>query len=327
MKQDISAAAAHATFRTVLEIEAAAIRGLVDRIDPKVEEALRLLLDCQGRVVTTGMGKSGIICRKISATLASTGTPSLFLHPAEAIHGDLGMIASGDVVLALSNSGETAEILDLLKTIRRLGIPLIALVGNPASSLAQEADIVFDVSVDREACNIGVAPTASTTAALAWGDALAISLSECKGFHIDDFARLHPGGGLGKRLAHVGDLMHTGDAIPKVLPGAPMTEAIYEMTGKTLGVTAVVDEVDRLLGVISDGDLRRLLQRDRGKILDHEAGACMTSEPCTIGSEELAVSALRLLEERKITSLMVTNADGRLIGVLHLHDLWRTQVI
>lgn len=315
------------TVAEVLRIEADAVSALLDRVDDRVDRALELLSQCRGRVVTTGMGKSGIICRKIAATLASTGTPAHFLHPAEAIHGDLGMLAEGDVVVALSNSGESYEVLKLLETVKRLGVPIISLVGNADSTLARQSDVVFDVSVDREACSIGLAPTASTTAALAWGDALAVALSERRGFRIEDFARLHPGGGLGKRLARVEELMHTGEQLPLVRFADSMTDAIYEMSRKGLGITGVVDAAGRLAGVISDGDLRRLLQKSPQDVLERTAGECMTRSPVTIAAEELAASALHSMERRKITSLMVTDAEGRLIGLVHLHDLWGTQMI
>ncbi|MEE8161755.1 MAG: KpsF/GutQ family sugar-phosphate isomerase [Acidobacteriota bacterium] len=314
------------TARKVLKMEAEAILNLISRLDESFDRAVELLAGCQGRVVTTGMGKSGIICRKIAATLASSGTPSLFLHPAEAVHGDLGMVAPGDVVLALSNSGETAELIRLLEMVKRLGIPLISMVGNIESMLAQNSDLVLDVGVDREACPMGLVPTTSTTAALAMGDALALALSEKKGFRLEDFARLHPGGKLGKKLARVGELMHGGDQLPKVTVNTPMEEVIYEMSHKGLGITSVVEQEDRLVGVISDGDLRRLLERERGKVLERTAGQCMTSDPVTIKQETLATSALNLMEQRSITSLMVVDDVNRVIGVVHLHDLWGTEM-
>lgn len=314
------------TARKVLEIEAEAIRGLIDRLDESFDRAVELLSGCQGRVVATGMGKSGIVCKKIAATLASTGTPALFLHPAEAIHGDLGMLAPGDVAVVLSNSGETQELVQLLKTIKRLGIPVISMVGNRDSTLARGGDVVLDVGVNQEACPFGLAPTASTTAALALGDAVAIALAEKKGFRMDDFARLHPGGKLGKSLVQVGELMHTGEKIPKVTRTSPMDAVIYEMSRKGLGITSVVDEKDCLVGVISDGDLRRLLQREHQEVLSRTAEQCMTSDPVTIAQDELATGALYLMEQRKITSLMVTEASGKIIGVIHLHDLWGTEM-
>lgn len=314
------------TARKVLCIEARAIQTLVDRLDESFDRAVETLADCRGRVVTTGMGKPGVICRKIAATLSSTGTPALFLNPAEAVHGDLGMLVPGDVVLALSNSGETEELLRLLETLKRSGIPLLVMVGRRDSTLARSAEVVLDVSVDAEACPFGLAPTASTTAALALGDALAIALSERKGFRPEDFARLHPGGRLGKRLSRVRDLMHTGEAVPRVGPDTAMDEVIYEMSRKGLGITSIVDESQRLLGVISDGDIRRLLQRERGEVLARKAHECMTRRPVTISPDELAPAALHLLEQSKITSLTVTDAEGKLLGILHLHDLWGTQM-
>ena len=315
------------TARKVLEIEASAIRNLIRRLDSTFENAVELLSQCAGRVVTTGMGKSGIVCRKIAATLSSTGSPALFLHPAEAVHGDLGMLARGDVVLLVSTSGETNELLQLLGTVKRLGIPLISMLGTPESTIGHDSDVVLDISVDREACPFGLAPTASTTAALALGDALAIALSEKKGFQPEEFARLHPGGGLGKKLSRVSELMHQGQQIPKVLASTSMEEVIYEMSGKGLGVTAVTDEKDHLLGVISDGDLRRLLQQRKGKLLSETAESCMTGNPISIASDELATRALDIMEQKKITSLMVTDHSGKIIGVLHLHDLWGTEMI
>ena len=314
------------TARKVLKMEAEAILNLIPRLDESFDRAVELLAGCQGRVVTTGMGKSGIVCRKIAATLASSGTPSLFLHPAEAVHGDLGMVAPGDVVLALSNSGETAELVRLLEMVKRLGIPLISMVGNIESMLARNSDVVVDVGVDQEACPMGLVPTTSTTAALALGDALAMALSEKKGFRLEDFARLHPGGRLGKKLARVGELMHGGDQLPKVAVNAPMEEVVYEMSRKGLGITSVVEQEDRLVGVISDGDLRRLLERERGEVLERTAGQCMTPDPVTIKEETLATSALNLMEQRSITSLMVVDDVKRVIGVIHVHDLWGTEM-
>ena len=314
------------TARKVLKIEAEAIADLIPRLGESFDQAVELLAGCQGRVVVTGMGKSGIVCRKIAATFNSTGTPSTFLHPAEAIHGDLGMLATGDVVLALSNSGETEELVKLVGTIKRLGIPLISMAGNMESTLAQGSDLVLDVGVNQEACPFGLAPTASTTAALALGDALALTLSEKKGFHLEDFARLHPGGKLGKRLAKVGDLMHRGDQIPKVDVETPMDEVIHEMSSKKLGVTGVVEDGDRLVGVISDGDLRRLLQKERDELLARTAAECMTKDPRTISEDELAVSALNTMEQNKITSIMVTDSSNKLAGVIHVHDLWGTEM-
>jgi arabinose-5-phosphate isomerase len=316
-----------ATARKVLEIEAEAIRALIPRLDESFDRAVATLLGCAGRVVVTGMGKSGIIAQKISATLASTGTPSLFLHPAEAIHGDLGRIVKGDVLLAVSNSGDTEEILALVPWVKRLGSPVVALTGKPRSPLAQAADVHLDVEVRAEACPLGLAPTASTTAALAMGDALCMALLERRGFTVEDFAVLHPGGRLGKKLLRVEDLMTTGDAIPRVRPQTRMKDVLFEMTRKRLGLTTVTEEDGTLLGIISDGDLRRQMERHGYALLDREAAECMTRNPVLIDRRELATAALDVLESRKITSLLVTGARGRVEGVLHLHDLWKTEMI
>jgi len=315
------------TARRVLEIEAQAIQDLVPRIDEAFDRALEALFSCKGRVVVTGMGKSGLIGQKISATFASTGTPSLYLHPADAVHGDLGRVVSGDVVLAISHSGESGEILALVPQVKRLSAPLVAMTGNPRSSLAQAADIHLDVSIRAEACPLGLAPTASTTASLALGDALAMALLEKRGFTVDDFAVLHPGGKLGRRLLRVEDLMHHGDEIPRVLPQTRMREVLFEMTKKRLGLTTVTEASGRLLGIISDGDLRRQIERHGHSLLDHTAEECMTLTPVLVGRRELATQALDLMETRKITALLVTDAEGRLEGVLHLHDLWKTEMI
>ena len=293
------------------------------------DRAVDAVLQCgqaRGRVVVTGMGKSGIIAQKIAATLSSTGSPALFLHPAEAVHGDLGMLARGDVVIALSASGETEEILRLLANIKRIGDALISFCCNTQSTLGQASDVALDCSVPQEACGMGLAPTASTTAMLALGDALAIAVSLRKGFRAEDFARLHPGGKLGKRLATVGQLMHSGDAIPRVTPSTPMTDVIYEMSRKKLGMTTV-EEAGRLAGIISDGDLRRLLERDGPDGLKKTARGAMNPHPRTIGAEELAVRALSLMEEKKITSLVVVDPSGVIEGIVHLHDLWETELI
>jgi arabinose-5-phosphate isomerase len=349
----------------VVRIEAEALRALADRIAGPMaaafQRAVDLLFCCSGRVVVTGMGKSGLIARKIAATLSSTGTPALYLHPVEALHGDLGMVVRGDVVLALSASGETEEILALLATIKRLQVPLIAMTGDEISgatqksrfldsssssasgredfarndsrengsrlsTLAASADVALDCSVDKEACTLGLAPTASTTTMLALGDALAVALSEKRGFKEEDFANLHPGGKLGKRLARVESLMHTGEALPRVTPQTKMQDVIYEMSRKKLGVTAVV-EGEKLVGIISDGDLRRLLEKRGKDVLDLAAGECMTKNPKTIAAGEFAATALALMEERKITSLMVIDASGKLKGIVHLHDLWGTEMM
>jgi arabinose-5-phosphate isomerase len=313
--------------RTVLEIEARAIQELIARLDGTFVRAVDLLVGCAGRVVVTGMGKSGLIGQKISATLASTGSPSLFLHPAEAIHGDLGRIVRGDVVLALSHSGDTAELLALMPSVKRLGAPVVALTGNPRSALAQLADVHLDVSIREEACPLGLAPTASTTAALAMGDALAMALVERRGFTVDDFAVLHPGGKLGRKLLRVEDAMHTGDAVPRVAPAAPMRDVLFEMTRKRFGITTVVDDEGRLLGVISDGDIRRLVEKHGTAMLEGTAGSNLSPRPVTIGRTELATAALHLMEERHITSVVVTDDQGIVQGLVHLHDLWKTQMI
>ena len=311
--------------RKVLQTEAAAILALVDRVGEGFGRAVQLLYECRGRVILTGMGKSGIICRKIGATLTSTGTPAFFLHPAEAIHGDLGVIQADDVVVALSYSGETEELLRLLETIRRVGARLIALTGSPASTLGQAADVALDGSVSEEACPFNLVPTASTTAALAMGDALAMTLAIRKGFRQEDFASLHPGGKLGKRLMRVEHLMHTGGEIPAVGLATPMRDVVYEMSSKGLGMTCVLGPGGVLAGIITDGDLRRHMGA-MPDILARQAGEVMTSGPSTIDPSVLAVEALNLMERRKITSLPVVAPDRRVLGVLHLHDLWRTEM-
>ncbi len=314
------------TARKVIAIEAEALRELLDRLDARFERAVELLLACKGRVVVTGMGKSGIIGQKISATLASTGTPSFFLHPAEALHGDLGKLVRNDVVIGLSYSGETEELVRLLDTIKRLGLGLIALTGNPNSTLAQASDVVLDVSIRQEACPLGLAPTASTTAMLAVGDALAMALLDKRGFSEDDFAALHPAGGLAVKLQRVENVMHSGAQVPRVRPDTPMPEVIYEMSRKGLGLTAVVEDGERVAGFISDGDLRRFLEREGNQALSRRAADCMTRNPVTIGRKELATRALNVMEQRKITALLVVDAEGRLEGVVHIHDLWTTQM-
>jgi arabinose-5-phosphate isomerase len=310
--------------RKVLRIEAGAILGLVDRLDGHFTSAVDLLFGCRGRVLLTGMGKSGIIGRKIAATLSSTGTSAFFLHPADAIHGDLGALQADDVVIALSYGGETGEILRLLETIRRVGARMIALTGFPASTLGQAADVTLDCRVSEEACPLNLAPTASTTAALALGDALAMVLLVRKGFRQEDFANLHPGGQLGKRLMRLEQLMHAGDQLPAVQQDTAMRDVIYEMSRKGLGMTCVVDDRGGLAGLITDGDLRRHMADPR--VLEKTAGMVMTRGPVTVGGTMLAVEALNLMERRKITSLVVVAADGRVEGVVHLHDLWRTEL-
>jgi arabinose-5-phosphate isomerase len=317
----------------LVRTEAAALEALAARLDGAMAEpfghAVELILkcgECNGRVVVTGMGKSGIIAQKIAATLSSTGSPALFLHPAEAVHGDLGVLMQGDVVIALSASGETEEILRLLATLKRKGDALISFCCNLSSTLAQASDVALDCGVEREACGLNLAPTASTTAMLALGDALAVAVSLRKGFKPEDFAELHPGGKLGKKLAKVRDLMHAGDAVPVVAPDTPMTDVIYEMSSKKLGMTTV-QEHGHLRGVISDGDLRRLLEREGGAALSKTAGEAMNRQPRTIAEEELAAKALSILEERKITSLVVVDRGGSVEGVVHLHDLWGVELI
>lgn len=313
--------------RKVLETEAAAILALIPRIDSRFDQAVELLRACRGRVILTGMGKSGIISRKIAATLTSTGTASLFLHPAEAVHGDLGVIQGDDVVLALSSSGETAEVLRLLETIRRVGAKLIAIAGVGRSTLAEAADIWLDCSVTEEACPLNLAPTASTTAALAIGDALAMTLLVAKGFRQEDFANLHPGGKLGKQFMRVESLMHGGKDLPQVRVDTIMREVIYEMSRKGLGMTCVANERGDLLGIITDGDLRRLMER-AGDTLTLTAADVMTRNPATVEPRMLAAQALNLLEQRKITALVVAEGEPkRAIGVVHLHDLWRTEMV
>jgi arabinose-5-phosphate isomerase len=318
------AAADLALARTVLETEAAAILSLVGRLDERFEQAVRLLLECRGRVIVTGMGKSGIISRKIAATLASTGTPAHFLHPAEAVHGDLGVIQSDDVVVALSNSGETDELVRLVETIKRLGARLITISGNPESTLAQASDVALDCHVSKEACPLNLVPTASTTAALALGDALAMTLLRAKGFREEDFANLHPGGKLGKRLMRVEQLMSVGDNVPLVGVATPMKDVVHEITRKGLGMTCVVEQ-DRLAGIITDGDLRRKMA-ESVNLLDRTAADVMTANPVTIERGVLAVEVLRILEQRKITSIIVVDSSQHVEGVVHLHDLWRTEM-
>lgn len=311
--------------KRVLQTEAAAILALIDRLDERFEKAVRILLDCRGRVIVTGMGKSGIICRKIAATLSSIGTPAHFLHPAEAIHGDLGVIQGDDVVVALSNSGETEELLRLLETIKRLGARLITLCGSSVSTLAQASDVALDCHVSEEACPLNLVPTASTTAALALGDALAMTLLVAKGFREEDFANLHPGGKLGKRLMRVEQLMHTGAKIPVVSLATPMRNVLDEISLKRLGMACVVDG-ERLAGVITDGDLRRHLSAS-GDLLTRTAADVMTRTPVTVDRGVLAAEALHMLEQRRITSLVVVDRDRRVEGVVHLHDLWRTGMV
>lgn len=312
--------------KRVLEVEAAAILGVIEHLDDTFVVVVERINASSGRVVTMGLGKSGIVCRKISATLASTGTPSFFLHPAEAIHGDLGMIVRGDIVLAISYSGETEELVRLLPSIKRIGADIVAITGNPNSTLAKTADLHLSAEIAREACPLGLAPTASTTATLALGDALAMALLLRKGFKEEDFAFLHPGGKLGKRFLRVRDLMHTGEQVPVVKMATSMHDAIYEMSKKGFGITAVVSDGNRLEGVISDGDLRRLLEKDDTLPRDKTAAECMKPDPATINGSELASAALLAMEQRKITSLFICDEQGGVLGILHLHDLWGVQL-
>jgi arabinose-5-phosphate isomerase len=315
------------TAKRVLRVESEAIAGLIDRLDARFEKAVELLHACKGRVVVTGLGKSGLVGRKIAATFASTGTPALFLHTGEALHGDLGMLTAGDVMLAISTSGETAELIELLETVKRLGVPLLALTANPKSTLAKASNIVLDIAVKEEACSLNLAPTASTAAAMAMGDALAIALLERRGFKAEDFAALHPGGRLGNKLRRVESLMHQGENAPNVRPTTRMPDVIYEMSSKGLGLAAVTEANGKLLGIITDGDLRRVMQKRQENVLALTAADCMTKNPITLARTELAASALRIMEEKKITSLLITDATGKLEGVLHIHDLWTLQLL
>lgn len=311
--------------RRVLTVEEESIRTLRERLGDEFRRAVELVGACQGRVVFTGMGKSGHVCRKIAATFASTGTPALFLHPAEGGHGDLGMLTRGDILIAVSNSGETEEMIRLLPAVKRLGVPIICLTGRMGSTLARRADIVLDISVREEACPLGLAPTASTIVTMAVGDALAVTLLEIRGFTEEDFALFHPGGALGKRLLMVSDIMHSGGEIPRVSPETPMKVALFEITSKKLGFTTVVDADDRLLGIITDGDLRRLLEKERDP-LSLEAGNVMIPNPKTILPEALAAKALQVMESHSITSLVVVDEAGIVAGVLHMHDILKSGI-
>ncbi len=309
----------------VLEVEAEAVRALVDRLDERFLRAVALVHGCRGRVVVSGMGKSGLIGKKLAATLAATGTPALFLHPADGLHGDLGMLAPGDVVIALSNSGETDELLALLPAIKRLALPLVVLTGDPASRLAQHAEVALDVSVREEACALTHTPTASAAAALALGDALAIAVLRRRGLGPEDLGPLHPGGALGRRLVRVAELMHAGDQVPCVREDASLGQVIREMSAKRLGCTAVVDATARLVGIVTDGDLRRAVERDPAG-LPATAGALMTRQPKTVDRDALAVAALELMERHRITQLLIVDDAGRPDGILHLHDLLRAKI-
>ena len=313
--------------RRVLRIEAQAIQDVLARLDGSFERAVDVLFACKGRVVVSGMGKSGLIGRKISATFSSTGTPSFFLHPAEALHGDLGMLARGDALLAVSYGGETEEIVRLLEALKRLEILLVTLTGKTNSTLAEASDVVLDVSVKEEACSLNLAPTASTTVAMAVGDALAVALLERRGFQPDDFAALHPAGRLGSKLLRVEHLMHAGDALPRVSPETMMPDVFHEMSKKGLGMTTVTEADGRLAGILTDGDLRRLMEKHRGATLEMRAGDCMTRGAQTIGPHVLASEALNLMEKCKITSIVVVDEVKAVLGVVHLHDLWTLELL
>jgi arabinose-5-phosphate isomerase len=311
--------------RRVLDLESRAVAGLIEKLDSSFDRAVELITACNGRIVVTGMGKSGLICQKIAATLSSTGRPSFFMHPAEAVHGDLGMLVAGDVLLALSNSGETAEIIRLLEIVRRLGAKIVALSGNPRSTLARFADAHLDVGVAKEACSLDLIPTSSSTAALAMGDALAIAVHERRGLSSQDFVRYHPGGRLGRRLTQVDALMHQGSDLPVVNEAASMTEAVEQIDDKRLGVTCVVDDAGQLVGILTDGDLRRQILT-RPSPLDGIVSELMIRSPQTISSTALAGEALKLMEDKKITSLPVIDNEQKLVGVIQIHDLWRTEL-
>jgi arabinose-5-phosphate isomerase len=315
------------TGRRVLRIEAQALQDTLARLGGEFERAVELLFACKGRVAVTGMGKSGIIGRKISATLSSTGTPSFFLHPAEAAHGDLGMLAQGDTVLAVSYGGETREIVALLDALKRLEIRLVALTGSCRSTIAQASDVVLDASVNEEACSLNLAPTASTTVAMALGDALAVALLEKRDFRHDDFAALHPAGSLGKRLLRVEKVMHAGDKLPRVAPDTPMAAVFHEMSAKKLGMTTVVNADGTLAGILTDGDLRRLMEKHGGAVVNMKLSDCMTGSPQTIAPDVLASEALTLMEKHRITSIIVVDPLRRVLGVVHLHDLWGLQLV
>ena len=319
------------TGKKVLDIEARAIDSLKSRLNHSFSDAISLLYNCKGRVVVTGMGKSGLIGKKISATFASTGTPSFFLHPADGIHGDIGMIMQNDVILAISNSGETDELIALLPVFKKMTMQIICMTGKTASTLSNNSDVVLDVSIKEEACPMNLVPTASTTVALAMGDALAVALLEKRGFRKEDFAFFHPGGALGRRLIlHVEDIMHTGETVPVVYKGSYLKDVIYEMTSKKLGVTTVLDDNNRLLGIITDGDLRRLLEKETGMendIFKLTAGEIAIKNPRVIQKDALAVSAVQIMETYSITSLVIVNEDGTVAGILHLHDLLKKGIV
>lgn len=313
--------------RKVLETEVSSLSTAMSALDEHFGKAIDLMLGCEGRVVVSGLGKSGLVGRKISATLASTGTPSFFLHPSEAIHGDLGMLRKGDVVLALSNSGETEELVKLIPFLKRIGVAVIAITGNRESSLAVNSDVHILVKIEEEGCPLNLAPMASTTVQIALGDAIAAELMDRRGFKREDFAKYHPGGKLGKRFLKVKDLMHGGDELPVVSPGTPMKDVIYVISSKKLGVAVLTDRANFLKGIITDGDLRRMLEKFGGEVLQKSAIECANTKPLTIGEESLAVEALGVMEDRKITSIVITGDGGRVTGLIHLHDLWRLQLI
>ncbi|PLZ03399.1 KpsF/GutQ family sugar-phosphate isomerase [Burkholderia sp. WAC0059] len=313
--------------RDVLQIEADAVFGLRERLDESFVRALDLILNCRGRVVVSGIGKSGHIARKLAATLASTGTPAFFVHPAEASHGDLGMVTADDVFIAMSNSGESEELVTILPLVKRLGAKLVAMTGRPGSTLAQLADVHLNSAVEKEACSLNLAPTASTTAALALGDALAVAVLDARGFGPDDFARSHPGGTLGRRLlTYVRDVMRTGEQVPRVLPDATVSDALFQLTARRMGMTAIVDEAGRVSGIFTDGDLRRVLER-AGDFRTLPIASVMTHSPRTIGPDQLAVEAVELMERHRINQMLVVDTAGKLIGALNMHDLFSKKVI
>jgi arabinose-5-phosphate isomerase len=314
--------------KKVLKIEAEAVNALVEKLGSNFEKAVEIIYQSRGKVVVTGMGKSGLVGKKIAATLASTGTPALFLHPAEATHGDLGMVTSDDVIIAISNSGETEEIVGLIPFLKRFNVHLISVTGKPESTLSKAADVTLDVSVKEEACPLGIVPTASTTATMAMGDALAVALLIKKGLKEQDFALFHPGGSIGKKFfIKVKDLMHTGEEIPKVTIGTPMSKTVIEMSSKRLGHTIVLDDNGRITGVVTDGDLRRGIEKWGGKFFEMTAGEVMTKSPRTVSEEELAAKALSIMESYSITALVVPDKNGRVVGVIHLHDILRQGIV
>ncbi len=314
--------------KKVLKIESEAVSALAEKLNSNFEKAVDIILNCKGRVIVTGMGKSGLVGKKIAATLASTGTPAFFMHPAEASHGDLGMVTSDDVIIAISNSGETEEIVNLIPFLKRFSVSLISLSGNLNSTISRAADVVLDISVKEEACPLGIVPTASTTATMAMGDALAVALLTKRGFKEEDFAFFHPGGSLGKKLfIKVKDLMHTGDALPVVSPDLPMMDVIVEISSKRLGATVVIDNYKKILGIITDGDLRRGIEKWGKAFFDMNANEVMTRNPKTISEDELAVKALSIMEKHSITSLIVPDGDGKAKGIIHLHDILKQGIV